>query len=153
MSKGTRSATSLISQLEAWRAKFPEEDCPTLQSEKSRYEAMLRLITKTKTQILEYPSRGAQWRRGRARLLLLEIGSIGAEVFFLCTQATTLSQLAEFDQREATTAVRTWWSSASCPSSLTRVAKELWDTYSLDRIVPTQRNNSTPTGAESDSGR
>ena len=61
---------------------------------------------------------------------------MGAEGFFLSTQATKVSHIILLDERGVIEALRSWWSSAPRASGLTRVAQQLWGAYALDQSIP-----------------
>ena len=146
---GVISVDQLVTNLEIQRAKFTTSDCCVLDSEERRYERMVALMQDAADQ----RSRGSEWRRRKAVQTLLEIAAIGAEVFFLSTLVTKVSHLVILDERDIIGAFRTWWSCAPRASSLTEVARQLWETYSLDQIVPTRGRKRTLQEAQLEAGK
>ncbi|KAF2174656.1 hypothetical protein K469DRAFT_705270 [Zopfia rhizophila CBS 207.26] len=134
MSKDAKSSDWLVEQLEAERAMFEEDTYPLTTSQVGKFESMHDLL-KDKAS-LKIGSSQRQGRRTRVHNLLADIGSgLGAEVFFLCTQATTITQLATVNQKGLLPALCKWWSRALHPKGLTNVANQLWDSYSVSIFI------------------
>jgi hypothetical protein len=138
MSKDAKSSGWLVQQLEDAKDIFDEDAYPLMTEQEDKFGRMLGLLKEDDL------SRGGsvqrRQRRIRARRLLVDVGlHLGAEVLFLCTQATSISQLATVNPKGLLPDLHRWWASSSHPKGLTAVANQLWSELSVQSHISPSR--------------
>jgi len=135
MPKDTRSIQWLIEQLERERKTFTDQAYPLLTYQKAKIQPYDHLLQESK-ESLSKGSIQRKSRRTRVRTVLQDIYSVfGVEVFFLCTQATTITELGTVTPAGLLPSIGSWWSGVLHPRGLSIAANETCSHWFGGRIT------------------
>ena len=129
------SPTIFVERLETERATFDDESHPLPKYQKDAFELCCKLLQEDEASLAQ---RSKQHRssRLRARTLLIDVfEGLGAEVFLLCTLATTITKLSTITHSDLFPKLRAWWKTAEHPHGLTECANGLCDANSIGSLA------------------
>lgn len=132
-------ATTFIEQLEAERVTFDDDTHSLPKYQKDAFESCCQLLQEDGASLAQ---RSKQHRssRLRARTLLIDVfDGFGAEVFLLCTLATTITRLFTITHKDLFPMLRTWWKTAEHPHGLRECADGLCDANSIAIFIVASR--------------
>ena len=152
MPRRARGIKWLVEQLENERKRYDLGSVELLPREKKKFKEMYDLMSGDYTQLNDT----ARSKRIKAGRRLEDILSLDVDVFFLSTQVTTFTTLCDAEPHFIDH-IRRWWANAVHPTSLSNVAKAVWNEFSITRTAPDPDINSkseeTGTGISSNMAR
>lgn len=125
MGSNKMSVATFIEELESERTTFDDEIHPLPKYQYKAFELCCDLLREDGTSMAQ---RSDQHRSSRLRVRTLFTDvfvGLGAEVFLLCTLATSITKLSTISHRDLFSQLRAWWKSASHPCGLTETANDL----------------------------
>lgn len=134
----------LLTSLEAKRKSFENDEILLPSRQFEMFQPWLDLLLED-DQSLQKRSKSRRSVRTRVRTLLVDVYvNLGMDVFFLCTSASTITQLATVKPIGILSQLQRWWETVQHPSTLSNVARQIDERHSLKTLIKThsERNDS-----------
>lgn len=130
MPRRARGIEWLVQQLEDERKRYDLGSVELLPREKKKFKKMYDLMSGDYTHLSET----ARSRRTKAGQRLEDLLSLDVDIFFLSTQVATFTTLCDAEPHFIDH-IRRWWANATHPSSLSDVAKAMFDEFSVNQAA------------------